>query len=155
MLGSLLPAITRPTFHRKTTLSARLVLDWTIIVGADLASRTSPARLSAGVLTVLCVGPAAMEIQHMTTEILERIASHFGHVPAVPGRDHAVDTPALPVHRLRIVQDDGRTIRTDRTDARMGRVPPQPVPLSDFEAGDLRDALERLGGHVRASRIRR
>lgn len=58
---------------------ARLARSWGDIVGPFLASKTSPARLKAGVLTVSVVSPAwAQEVSLSRNTILERIDAVLG-----------------------------------------------------------------------------
>ena len=135
-LASLIPPITRPTYARQPPATAQVIADWALIVGPALAAQTSPRRLAAGTLTVACPGPAAIELQHSSNRLIERINQHVGH--------------AL-VQRLRIVQDA------------IGAPPPLPVPspirpeqraavessLADMPAGPLREALTALGLVVR------
>ena len=129
-LGSLLPDVTRPAFRRHNPASAQIVADWDIIVGPKVASMTVPRRLSRGVLTIVCAGPAAMDLHYMAIEVINRINTHLG---------------GLPVHTLKFTQ------------AGMPRKPPS-TPLSPPEAiheaqaavaglpdGDLKSALAALG----------
>ncbi len=52
--------------------------DWTEIVGPALAAVTSPRRLASGTLTLACAGPIALELQHLSGQLAERINAHFG-----------------------------------------------------------------------------
>ena len=77
---------------------------WPEIVGADLARRTEPVKLSSprsgtpGVLEIRVAGPSATLIQHRSAEILERVNLFLGAGSA--GRLRVVQGPL----RLRPVQ---------------------------------------------------
>jgi hypothetical protein len=121
----------------------RILSDWTAIVGEPLGRETSPERLSrAGVLTVRVAGPSATELQHRAPEILERIATYFGH---------------RAVLRLRLVR--GPLPRPESRAARPLRpLTPEETKAvieSTAEIGNpsLREALRRLGRSVIADNI--
>ena len=131
-VSALLPALTRPAFKRRAPAATQVMTDWPAIVGPALAAVTSPQRLSAGTLTVACAGPVAMELQHLSGELIGRINAHLG-------------TPV--VQRLRFVQTlPGPPIA------------PAPIPAAATHAaeqavaamppGPLRDALAALGAAV-------
>ena len=80
----------RPVLREHGFALPAILTDWAVIVGPALARDSAPERLSrSGSLTIRVAGPCALELQHRTPEILERIASYFGH---------------RAVTRLRIVQ---------------------------------------------------
>src|SRR3954471_21743276 len=89
-LSSQLPALTKTAF--RNTLGGRgfaeagLITEWASIVGADVARMSRPVQLAfrqgerkGGVVTVECGGAAALELQHLKPQILDRINSHFGY----------------------------------------------------------------------------
>jgi hypothetical protein len=76
-VGSLIPALTRPVFRRKSPAGAQLLADWPGVVGPALSAVTSPLRLSAGTLTIACAGPVAMELQHLAPELIGRYNGHL------------------------------------------------------------------------------
>ncbi|WP_370517981.1 DciA family protein [Saccharibacter sp. 17.LH.SD] len=134
MIGALIPALTRQAFRRKSPLFVRLVMDWEHIVGPHLAQQSEPCRLRPGVLTIRCSGPVAMEIQYGMPRIIEQINMACGL------RGDAV------IQQLKIIQD--RTIMTSLPKRR--KLSSRPFIVSDMEEGPLREALERLGGHIAA-----
>jgi hypothetical protein len=90
---------------------------WPEIVGADLARRTEPVKLSAprggapGVLEIRVAGPSATLVQHRSAEILERVNLFLG---------------AGAAGRLRVVQGPLR-IRTAKAPSQVAvrrRAPP-------------------------------
>ncbi|HTW26577.1 MAG TPA: DUF721 domain-containing protein [Acetobacteraceae bacterium] len=78
-VGALVPRITRAAFQRRAPATAQVIADWTAIVGPALAADSVPRRLSAGTLTIACSGPLALELQHLSEQLLERINTHLGH----------------------------------------------------------------------------
>jgi hypothetical protein len=130
-LSAVLPALVRPILRKKAPGVALLISDWEAAIGPALAAVTVPRKLAAGTLTVACAGPVAMELQYLAPQLLSRINAYLG---------------GTPVARLRFVQD----LR-----------PPPPMPperkpateaakaaVQGMKAGELRDALERLGRMV-------
>ncbi len=142
-LAALIPGVARATYRRQGTATAQILADWEAIVGPALAAVTVPRRLSAGTLTLACSGPIAMELQHVSTQLLERINAAVGRGPGGPkGRGQAA------VERLRFVQD--LRLRPAAEPAAL----PQAVPAPDLPGlppGPVRDALEALGRAMRAS----
>ena len=140
-IGVLLPQVTRPAFRKRAPAAARVIAEWDAIVGPALAAVTVPRRLAAGILVISCAGPIALELQHLSAELLERINTHLGQ---------------LTVRGLRFVQD-GRKVPM---------LAPTPVPLPPPVAaraeaavvglpdGPLRDALLALGRSVLAAAVR-
>ncbi|EHH67752.1 DUF721 domain-containing protein [Gluconobacter morbifer] len=136
-IGTFVPTLTKTAFRKKSPLLVRLMMDWENFVGLRLARQTEPRRLSAGTLTIACSGPIAMELQHLTPQLLERINTACG----LRGESS--------IQRLRIVQDMTAFERPARP-----RPKPCPVEVPEVEDEELRAALERLGGHIGARRRR-
>ena len=107
---------------------------WDGIVGPLLAASTTPRRLAQGTLTIGCSGPVAMELQHLSTELLSRVNQYLGSQAA---------------RRLRLVQ-----IAAARTPPRTRpRVAPAvemaaAAAVADLPDGPLRAALTSLGRAV-------
>jgi hypothetical protein len=129
------------------TSVVRLRADWPAIVGPQLARSTQPEALlpsrhgkSGGrTLRLKVSGAAALEVQHQTAQLIERVNAHLGH--------RAIDD-------IRLVQ--GVIVQPP-----VRRVPvrPDPATLSAMEARvadvkdpELRAALARLGARVGMSR---
>jgi hypothetical protein len=131
--------------------STEIIARWADIVGAEIAAHSEPMKINwprpkndagdAGqaepaTLVLRVEGPAALEIQHLSAVILERVNRFFGW--------HAIGRLALrqaPLHR---------------------RVPAAPPPppdpaiaariakdLPEIEDEDLRQALARLGAAIK------
>ena len=131
-LAELLPKLTRAAYRKRSPAGALLMSDWAAIVGQRLADETQPKRMSGTTLTIACSGPMAMELQHLSGTLIERINVHAGR---------------KLVERLRFVQEPvaARAPFVPRL-----RVAPEPIP--DLPPGDLNDALARLKAAMRAQR---
>ena len=129
-VGALLQSITRTAFRRRSPATAQVLTDWAEIVGPALARTTTPRRLSGKALTIACAGPVALELQHLSAELVARINGHLGQVV---------------VEKLRFVQDAVAPAPAVPS-------PPRdlaPVSLPGVPPGGLYDALEALGRAVR------
>jgi hypothetical protein len=146
-LAATLPRVTRRTLGRHGLAEGGLIADWSSIVGAMIAERSLPLRLSftggerrEGTLHVRVSGALALELQHLEPQILERINGFFGY---------------RAVGRLRIHQGPVPVERSVR------REPPPPLaPAAEAEIGSLvaaveddglRQALQELGRSLRRS----
>jgi hypothetical protein len=131
-LGALVPTVVRPAFRKRSPALAQVLQDWDLIVGPAIAGVATPQKLFAGTLSILCTGPMAVELQHLSEQLMGRINGHLGKVA---------------VTRLRFRQD-------------LRPLPPRPPPprpqasaeasaaVAALPAGPLRDALEALGRAV-------
>jgi hypothetical protein len=137
-LATLIPAVTRPAFRKKSPAGAQLLADWAQIVGPALAAVTSPLRLTSGTLTLACAGPVAMELQHLAPELIGRINGQLGR-PVV--------------ERLRFVQQAPAGAPPPASPSQKA-APPPPMPaairerLEALPEGELRLALENLARGV-------
>ena len=133
-IGALVPGITRPAFKKRSPAGAQVMADWPSIIGPELSAVTVPRRLIGGTLTLACSGPMAMELQHRSGQVIERVNSHLGRVL---------------VERLRFVQDPTPPAPP---------LPPPPrrptaaVAVPGIAPGPLRDALSALGQVVAGQR---
>lgn len=126
-IGALVPGITRPAFKKRSPAGAQVLADWATIVGPELSATTTPRRLIAGTLTLACSGPVAMELQHLSGQVIDRVNSHLGRIL---------------IERLRFVQDP---TPPPPPLAPRPRRPAAAVALPGIEPGPLRDALSALG----------
>ena len=138
------PRIAAPVLGKRGFAEAQLVAQWPDILGADLARRTAPEKLSFprgdrrdGTLRLRVASGAATEVQHRSPLILERINAFFGY---------------RAVARLTLVQ--GPPARP----APAGPPTPRPLAAQERQALDrrlaaiedpaLREALRALGEAV-------
>ncbi len=133
-------------FRKQGFASAELVTRWTDIVGAEIADHSEPIKIQwprpiegeqrePGTLVLRVHGPAAIEIQHLTSVICERVNRFLGWRAVVriglrqaPLRHGAVKHRRSP--------DAAAAARVAAT-------------LSDVEDEELRQALSRLGAAVK------
>jgi hypothetical protein len=117
---------------------ARLKAEWTAIVGPDIAAATWPESLARGGTLKLRVAPAkALEVQHRTPLVIERVNLFFGREAVV---------------RLALVQGPLPFVARNRPPAARPLQPAEAAALDDQLAAvaspELRDALARLGHRV-------
>jgi hypothetical protein len=82
-----LPRVTKRAFGKRGFAEGGLAADWPGIVGAELATRCRPGKLTFaraaerrdGTLTLRVEAPFATEVQHIAPQIMERINGHFGY----------------------------------------------------------------------------
>jgi hypothetical protein len=144
-LSAELPALTKTAFRNtmggRGFAEAGLITEWASIVGNDVARMSRPAQLAfprgerkGAVLTIECGGAAALELQHLKPQILDRINSHFGYAA---------------VAELRFKQGSVLTKPKSRTAGRDSK------PLSADEVAATTAAVEALPeGEIKASLLR-
>jgi hypothetical protein len=152
-LSQLLHKTLGDAFAKQGFASTELVTRWTEIVGTEIAAHSEPEKIQwprpgtvagvegrnaePGTLVLKVEGPAAIEIQHLSSVVLERVNRFFGW-------------QAVGALRLRQAP-----IRRDRRQpppapdlAAAGRIA---ATLSDIKDEKLRDALARLGAAIKQS----
>ena len=145
-IGGLAQRLTSGIAKGRGASIARLRAEWTAIVGPDLARITRPEALLAGrgaragkALRLRVPGASALEIQHKTGQLVERVNAYFGHkmiddIRLVQGPIAARPAPKVPP------APDPETVT---------RVAERAASVKDPE---LRAALTRLGARVATSR---
>lgn len=145
------------TFRKQGFASAELVTRWTEIVGADIAARSEPIKIQwprpapshsspatgggsgwgqePGTLVLRVEGPAAIEIQHSSNVICERVNQFLGW--------RAIARIALRQAPLRRA---ARKVAPTGDPAAVARFA---ASLPDIADDDLRQALARLGAAVK------
>lgn len=128
-VGAVLPGLVKPVYRKRSPASMQVMADWESIVGADLARVTAPKKLFSGTLSIVCHGPVAMELQHLSDMLIARINTHLGRTAVTRLRlvqDILPQPPAIQPPRRLALREAERAVES---------IPP----------GELRDALERLG----------
>lgn len=125
---------------------ARLKADWAAVVGPDLARTTRPDALVSGrggrtgtALRLKVSGAAALEVQHRSGQIVERVNAHYGH-KLIDDLRLVQGTIAPPPAAPAVPRPDPATER-----AIAGRA----AAVKDPE---LRAALTRLGARIATGR---
>ena len=144
-LADLATGLLAQSFRKQGFASSELIVRWETIVGAEVASHAEPLKIQwprrsdgenpePGTLVLRVDGPAAIEIQHMSQVILERVNRYFGWA--------AIDRIAIRQAPLR-----GLPRKPDRT---LDPLAIQQVAdtLPDVDEG-LKMALARLGAAVK------
>lgn len=153
-LGDLLQKCLSPTLARQGFASTELVTRWREIAGEEIAAHAEPFRISwprgaqadaasPATLVLRVEGPAAIEIQHLSGIILERVNRFFGW--------RAIGKIVLrqaPLTRPRQRPAPAAAPSAEAT-AQVA------ATLTDIADEDLRQALARLGAAVVSTRGRR
>jgi hypothetical protein len=146
-LADLIGGTLQSAFARQGFAAVDIITHWEDIVGPELAGRTEPVRLiwprredpeSTGILTIRAESAYAIELQHLTPIVIERVNRYFGW--RCVGR---IAIRQGPVARRQTAPD----------------LPLEPTPeavaaveqsLGRFEDEGLKSALARLGALVRS-----
>jgi hypothetical protein len=134
------------SFARQGFASAELVTRWPDIVGGEIAQHCEPIKMQwprapdaetqePGILMLRVEGPAAIEIQHLAPQILERVNRFFGFQAV--GR--------LTIRQAPITRRKLRKMRTPDPEA----VKRMAESLPPMEDENLKDALARLGASIK------
>jgi protein-disulfide isomerase len=125
---------------------ARLKAEWSAIVGQDLARLTQPDGLLAGrgakagkALRLRVAGAAALEVQHSSGQVVERVNAYFGHkfIDEIRLVQGAIARPAAP--RPLPAPDPQVTRRIT-------------AKVAEVKDPELRAALARLGARIASGR---
>ena len=147
-VGQELPRIAGGVLGKRGLGEARLVSEWSAVVGSELAAETLPVKLSFpaggrkhGTLKLRVTSAAALSVQHREPQILERINGFFGY-PAVT--------------RLALVQGPLPQQEARRSPPPRALTPEEASALSDRIAqvpdSGLKSALQRLGAAILGGR---
>jgi hypothetical protein len=145
-LAEAMQTMLRAAFAKQGFAATELVTRWGDIVGAEIAAHSQPEKIQwprpigeaapePGTLVLRVEGPTAVEIQHLSGVILERVNRFFGW--------QAVGQLALRQAPLR--RRLARTLPAHDREAAARVV----ATLGDIVDDDLRAALGRLGAAVR------
>ena len=142
-VGGLAQRLTSGLAKGRGTSIARLRADWPAIAGAELSRTTQPEALLAGrsgragakALRLRVAGAAALEVQHMREQLIDRVNAYFGHravddIRLVQGA--IAQRPLPPVLR----RPDAATAAAIESQVKSVKDP------------ELRSALARLGARV-------
>lgn len=135
-IATLVPKLTRKALGKYGFSYAGLITEWETIVGGDIARTSTPEKLTfphnkrdSGVLRLRAEGGAALEIQHLEPQILERINSYFGY---------------RAVARLQLINGPVRRGKAP-SPAKQKTDTITPVKTQEITDPKLRNVLERLG----------
>lgn len=101
-LSRLLTSLLSPAARQRGFAAVEVIEEWPKVVGACLARRCHPVRLEfrrgttrGGTLVLQASGGAALELQHATPQLLERVNDYFGFPAAA--RIRLVQMPLRPI----------------------------------------------------------
>lgn len=143
-LAADVPQVVKPALGKRGFSEGQLVAQWAAIVGADLARRMMPEKLTFppsarrdGTLRLRVAPGFALEAQHREPQILERLNAFFGY---------------CALARLVLVQGPLPTETAAAPRRRRDLAPSERAALAQQVASiadnELRDALTRLGEAV-------
>jgi hypothetical protein len=146
-LSALLGGVFKDAYARQGFASRELVTRWTEIAGPEIATHSEPIKIQwpravegqpqePATLVLRVDGPVALEIQHASDVILQRVNRFFGW--------NAVGRLALRQAPL-----SHKTLRTAARPPDEADVARVAGTLSSIEDDDLRDALARLGASIK------
>jgi hypothetical protein len=146
-LSALLAGVFNDAFKKQGFASRELVTRWSEIVGADIAAYAEPLKIQwqrpvegqpeiPATLILRVEGPRALEIQHSSTVILERVNRFFGWsaVGKIALRQAPLSRPAR------------RKTKTPPSEAAIAE---QARELDTVDDDNLRTALARLGASIK------
>ena len=124
-----------------------LVTHWAELVGADIADHAEPMRMvwprrvheddpDPATLVLRVEGPVALEIQHLSGVIIEKVNRFFGW--RAVGR--------IQIRQAPLMRRTAKTVRRGPDPAVVARLA---AGMSDVADDGLRDALARLGAAVK------
>jgi hypothetical protein len=133
-------------FKKQGFASREIVTRWETIVGTEIATFAEPLRMNwprpmddahpePGTLVLRVEGPAAIEVQHQSGLIIERVNRFFGW-PAVG---------TLALRQAPLTRREIKKIRPKPDPAAARRV----AETLDIADEGLRDALSRLGAAIK------
>ncbi len=146
-LSDLMGATLSDSLKAQGFASAELISRWTEIAGPEIAAHSEPMKINwprqvgdqqpePATLVLRVEGPAALEIQHLSAVILERVNRFFGW--------QAIGRIALRQAPLRRREPQKPLPPPDpETQARIA------ANLSDIEDESLKQALARLGAAIK------
>jgi len=136
-------------FERQGFASCEIVTHWDTIVGPEIAAHAEPIRMqwmrvrdpdeaAPATLVLRVEGPAAIEIQHLSTVIIERVNSYLGW-QAVSG---------LALRQAPLTRRNRKPQRPQIDEARAAAIAAEMTGITD---DSLRTALGRLGAAVKGT----
>jgi hypothetical protein len=145
-LSALLSKTLGDAFAKQGFASTELVTRWSEIAGAEIAAHSQPEKIQwprpfegqppePGILVLRVEGPTAIEIQHLSTIVLERVNRFFGW--------QAVGSLRLRQAPLRRTERKPLPAPDPQAAARIA------AQLPDIKDENLRAALARLGAAIK------
>jgi hypothetical protein len=141
-MAQMVPKLTETALGKRGLAQANLIVDWPSIVGEDKATTCQPEKLifprgqrNNGTLHLRVTSTTALELQHDSPQLIDRINGYFGYA--------AVESIRLIQAPLKhpIIQENPRPRRTPE----WGEIRALEDRLEGIEDAELRETLQRLG----------
>ena len=143
-LGVALAKVTKTAYRRRGFAMGDVLTNWGAIVGDTLATQSCPESLTfppektnGGTLRIRVSGPLALELQHLSPLVIERINGYYGF-RAVERLSFIQGVIPRPEKKRRPM---ARPLTAEEEQTLNALVP-------DLEDGDLRQSLLALGRSV-------
>ena len=142
-MAQLVPRLTKSILGKRGLAQADIALNWPTIVGLDIAESCQPEKITFprglrhnGTLHLRASAGGALEIQHDSARLIERINGYFGY--AAIAKIRLIQIPLkLPTKDNKIIEP--RHVPTKKEIKQLEK------QLEIVEDDDLRKKLERLG----------
>lgn len=133
-VNELFDKITSNTLKKHGFLNFKIVSDWHLIIGANLARYTVPLRIdfpheqtSGGVLYIACSNPGfSLEIQASEGQILGKLSTYFGY---------------KAISRIRVIIDKN----AERMPDKIPHIDRQKIEENDFQ--EMQKQIESISDH--------
>jgi len=146
-LSQLTRSMLGPIFRKQGFARQEIVTRWEAIVGESLGQYSQPERISfprnarqGGTLFVRVEGAFALELQHRSPEILERLNTYFGY-----GAVEKLVIHQGPLAHKKNKHKDKPPQLSESEQAKLDKV------ILATKDDRLKDALRRIGQHVLAT----
>ncbi len=147
-----------PLSRKKGFAEFDLMRAWPAIIGDALAEQCSPQRLVRGAdgrdgtLHLGVAGPLALELQHMTPQLIDRINGHYGYRAVGKISFRQIPLGGLSTGQSKYGRKKGPPVKSRSNAAIIGQAPDDIVArAASVEDPELRAALIELGRSVRAT----
>jgi hypothetical protein len=158
-VGKHVGQLTRKIYQAHGFAYAEILTHWETIIGPELAQMCKPQsirwprgmekqtierRKLGGTLVIVAAGPCAIELQHDTPRIIERLNTHYGYgaitaLKIVQGH-FELPEPAIPKTAPKLTREREEELQTR---------------ISEIEDKNLKIALTKLGRGAMSSRNKR
>lgn len=141
-MAQMVPKLTQTALGKRGLAQANLIVDWPSIVGEEKATTCQPEKLifprgqrNNGTLHLRVTSTMALELQHDSPQLIDRINGYFGYAAVESIR--LIQTPLKQAK----IQAKPRPHRTPE----LGEIRALEDRLEGIEDAELRETLQRLG----------
>lgn len=141
-MAQMVPKLTQTALGKRGLAQANLIVDWPSIVGEGKATTCQPEKLifprgqrNNGTLHLRVTSTMALELQHDSPQLIDRINGYFGYAAV-----ESIRLIQTPLKKAKI-QAKPRPHRTPE----LGEIRALEDRLEGIEDAELRETLQRLG----------